>query len=98
IFLCFFIVVIAISLIMYAMRNMVSFFRTPSEITKEDILIGRPLRLGGFVEKGTVEYIGKLKVTFFVTDNAKHTKVVFIGILPYLFRAGRGVVVEGYFD
>ncbi|ETS11712.1 cytochrome c maturation protein CcmE [Bartonella quintana] len=98
IFLCFFIVVIAISLIMYAMRNMVSFFRTPSEITKEDILIGRPLRLGGFVEKGTVEYIGKMKVTFFVTDNAKHKKVVFIGILPDLFREGQGVVVEGYFD
>ncbi|ETS14519.1 cytochrome c-type biogenesis protein CcmE [Bartonella quintana JK 73] len=98
IFLCFFIVVIAISLIMYAMRNMVSFFRTPSEITKEDILIGRPLRLGGFVEKGTVEYIGKMKVTFFVTDNAKHKKVIFIGILPDLFREGQGVVVEGYFD
>ncbi|WP_161510766.1 cytochrome c maturation protein CcmE [Bartonella quintana] len=98
IFLCFFIVVIAISLIMYAMRNMVSFFRTPSEITKEDILIGRPLRLGGFVEKGTVEYIGKMKVTFFVTDNAKHKKVVFIGILPDLFREGQGVVVEGYFN
>ncbi|WP_409361701.1 cytochrome c maturation protein CcmE [Bartonella heixiaziensis] len=98
IFLCFFVVGIAISLIMYAMRNTVSFFRMPSEITKEDILMGRPLRLGGFVEKGTVQYLGKMKVTFFVTDNAKHEKVIFDGILPDLFREGQGVIVEGYFD
>ncbi|MGF7156798.1 cytochrome c maturation protein CcmE [Bartonella heixiaziensis] len=98
IFVCFFVVGIAISLIMYAIRNTVSFFRMPSEITKEDILMGRPLRLGGFVKKGTVQYLGKMKVTFFVTDNAKHEKVIFDGVLPDLFREGQGVIVEGYFD
>ncbi|MDD9334171.1 MAG: cytochrome c maturation protein CcmE, partial [Bartonella sp.] len=86
------------SLIMYAMRNTVSFFRMPSEVTKEDILMGRSLRLGGFVEKGTVQYLGKMKVIFFVTDNVKHEKVIFTGILPDLFREGQGVIVEGYFD
>ncbi|WP_455479724.1 cytochrome c maturation protein CcmE [Bartonella sp. B23] len=98
IFLYFFVMGIAISLIMYAMRNTVSFFRMPSEITKEDMLMGRPLRLGGFVEKGTVQYLGEMKVTFYVTDNAKHKKVIFCGILPDLFREGQGVIVEGYFD
>ncbi|MET3589396.1 cytochrome c-type biogenesis protein CcmE [Bartonella silvatica] len=95
---CFFIIAIAISLIMYAMRHAISFFRMPSEITREDILTGRPLRLGGFVEKGTVEYIGEMGVIFFVTDNKKHEKVIYRGVLPDLFRAGQGVIVEGYFD
>ncbi len=98
ILLCLFVVVIAISLLIYAMRNTVSFFRMPSEITREDILTGRSLRLGGFVQKGTVEYIGEMGVIFFVTDNVKHEKVIFNGILPDLFREGQGVIVEGYFD
>ncbi len=83
---------------MYAMRNTVSFFRMPSEITREDILTGRSLRLGGFVEKGTLEYVGAKRVVFFVTDYAQHEKVIFSGVLPDLFREGQGVIVEGYFD
>ncbi|WP_336276322.1 cytochrome c maturation protein CcmE [Bartonella sp. CB178] len=98
VFLCLFIMLVAVGLIVYAVRNTVSFFRMPSEITREDILTGRPLRLGGFVEKGTVRYIEKMKVTFFVTDRVKREKVIFDGILPDLFREGQGVVVEGYFD
>ncbi|WP_455475684.1 cytochrome c maturation protein CcmE [Bartonella sp. B17] len=96
--LCFFLMFVAISFIMYAMRHTVNYFRIPSEITKEDILTGRSLRLGGFVEKGTVQYIDKMKVTFFITDNEKHEKVIFNGILPDLFREGQGVIVEGAFD
>ncbi|WP_208441461.1 cytochrome c maturation protein CcmE [Bartonella raoultii] len=95
---CCLVITIAISLIIYAMRNTVSFFRTPSEITREDILTGHPLRLGGFVEKGTVEYTGEMGVIFFVTDNTKHEKVIFNGVLPDLFREGQGVIIEGYFD
>ncbi|MET3560164.1 cytochrome c-type biogenesis protein CcmE [Bartonella japonica] len=91
-------IVIAISLIMYAMRNTVSFFRTPSEITREDILTGRPLRLGGFVEKGTLEYVGEKGIVFFVTDYTRREKVIFGGVLPDLFREGQGIIVEGYFD
>ncbi|WP_455482298.1 cytochrome c maturation protein CcmE [Bartonella sp. B35(2025)] len=98
ILLCFFVMSIALSLIIYAMRNSVSFFRMPSEITREDVLMGRPLRLGGFVQKGTVEYIGEMGVIFFITDNIKYEKVIFNGILPDLFREGQGVIVEGHFD
>ncbi|WP_273756429.1 cytochrome c maturation protein CcmE [Bartonella sp. MM73XJBT] len=95
---CCLVITIAISLIIYAMCHTVSFFRTPSEITREDILSGHPLRLGGFVEKGTVQYVGEMGVVFFVTDNTKHEKVIFNGILPDLFREGQGIIVEGYFD
>ncbi len=96
--LCCLIMAIAASLIVYAMRNAVSFFRMPSDITREDILTGRPLRLGGFVEKGTVKYVGEMGVIFFVTDSVEHKKVVFNGVLPDLFREGQGVIIEGYFD
>ncbi|WP_455477334.1 cytochrome c maturation protein CcmE [Bartonella sp. B41] len=96
--LCLFIMGVAAVLILYAMRNTISFFRTPSEITREDIFTGRSLRLGGIVEKGTIEYVGDMKVIFFVTDNTKHEKIVFNGILPDLFREGQGVIVEGHFD
>ncbi|MCZ2203848.1 cytochrome c maturation protein CcmE [Bartonella sp. A05] len=95
---CLCVMAIAAGLMVYAMRNTVSFFRMPSEITREDILTGHSLRLGGFIEKGTVEYLKKRKVTFFVTDGLKHEKVIFEGILPDLFREGQGVIVEGYFD
>ncbi|WP_142416409.1 cytochrome c maturation protein CcmE [Bartonella massiliensis] len=98
ILLCCLVMAIAASLIVYAMRHAVSFFRMPSEITREDILTGRPLRLGGFVEKGTVQYVGKSGVIFFVTDNKKHEKVIFSGALPDLFREDQGVIVEGHFD
>ncbi|WP_126602923.1 cytochrome c maturation protein CcmE [Bartonella vinsonii] len=98
ILLCCFVIAFAASLLIYAMRNTVSFFRTPSEIIREDILTGRSLRLGGFVEKGTVQYVGERGIIFFVTDNIKHEKVIFDGVLPDLFREGQGVVVEGYFD
>ncbi|ABM45347.1 cytochrome c maturation protein CcmE [Bartonella bacilliformis] len=96
--LCLFIMAITTGLIVYAMRNTANFFRTPSEITKEDILTGRVLRLGGIVEKGTVEHNGEMQVTFFVIDHLKHEKVVFNGLLPDLFREGQSVIVEGYFD
>ncbi|EJF78306.1 cytochrome c maturation protein CcmE [Bartonella birtlesii] len=95
---CCLVIAIATSLIIYVMRNTVSFFRTPSEITKKDILTGYSLRLGGFVGKGSIKYLGEKGIVFFVTDNKKHQKVIFNGILPDLFREGQGVIVEGYFD
>ncbi|MBX4336100.1 cytochrome c maturation protein CcmE [Bartonella raoultii] len=98
ILLCCFIIIISASLMMYAMRNTISFFRMPSEITREDILTERPLRLGGFVEKGSVKYVGEMDVIFFITDNIKHEKVIFNGILPDLFREGQGIIVEGAFN
>ncbi len=98
ILLCCLVMAIAASLIVYAIRHTVSFFRMPSEITREDILTGRPLRLGGFVEKGTVQYVEESGVIFFITDNTKHEKVFFKGVLPDLFREGQGVIVEGHFD
>lgn len=88
---------IATGLVLYAMRGTASFFRMPSEITTEDIMSGRPLRLGGFVEKGSVSKDSGTHITFAITDFSKNETVKFNGVLPDLFREGQGIIAEGHF-
>jgi len=85
-------------LIFYGLRNKASFFRTPSEITAEDRLSHRQMRLGGYVEKGSVKRGGGAEIQFKVTDFKHDEPVEFNGILPDLFREGQGVIAEGNFD
>lgn len=88
----------AVALVLYALRGTTSFFRMPSEVTADDIQSHRPLRLGGFVEKGSVQYSAGAKVNFIITDYTKTERVEFTGILPDLFREQQGVIVEGHFE
>jgi len=85
-------------LVFFALRDTVSFFRVPSDITAEDRVLQTRLRLGGYVEKGTVKHIADTQVRFRVTDFRNSEQVYFNGILPDLFREGQGVIVEGRFD
>lgn len=89
---------VATGLVLYAMRGTASFFRMPSEITQEDIQSGRPLRLGGFVEKDSVQKHTGTKVDFVITDFSHQEKVQFDGVLPDLFREGQGIIAEGHFN
>lgn len=89
---------IATGLVLYAMRGTASFFRMPSEITTEDIQSARPLRLGGFVEKGSVQKKDGTKVVFVITDFSHRENVQFDGLLPDLFREGQGIIAEGHFN
>lgn len=93
-----FVLAIATGLVLYAMRGTASFFRMPSEITAEDIQSARPLRLGGFVEKGSVEKKDGTKVLFVITDFSHRENVQFDGVLPDLFREGQGIIAEGHFN
>ena len=88
---------VAAALVLYAMRGTASFFRMPSEITGEDISSGRPLRLGGFVEKGSVNKENGTRITFAITDFSNKETVKFDGVLPDLFREGQGIIAEGHF-
>jgi len=88
----------ALGLIVFAMRDTASFFRVPSDITAADKALHKPLRLGGYVQTGTVERHEGTQVNFNVTDHRKTQAVRFNGILPDLFREGQGVIVEGRFD
>jgi cytochrome c-type biogenesis protein CcmE len=86
---------IAAGLILYAIRDTIVFFYTPSEIAEKSVQPGTRLRLGGLVEKGTFVQGENAVYTFAVTDTIKSMKVSYKGQLPDLFREGQGVVTEG---
>lgn len=76
------------------------FFYTPSQIVSGDTPKGaKSYRLGGMVEKGSVQReAGSLKVRFVVSDQSQKVAVEFTGILPDLFKEGTGVVADGSWD
>jgi len=89
---------LAVGLSLYAMRDNVTFFFSPSEATAETAPAGRVVRLGGLVEAGSVVRGADGEVAFAITDNAATTRVVYQGDLPDLFREGQGVVTQGSFQ
>lgn len=88
---------LAVGLSLYAMRDSVTFFFSPSEATPEKAPPGRVVRLGGLVEIDSIRKDRSGQVTFGVTDTTATTRVIYRGDLPDLFREGQGVVVQGAF-
>ena len=84
----------AATLVLNAFRSNMVFFFTPSQIAAHEAPTGRSLRIGGLVEVGSIKRDG-VKVHFIVTDTAQSLPVVYTGILPDLFKEGKGVVAEG---
>ena len=87
----------ATALVLTALKDNVSYFRTPTEIVSGNYPergFDRNLRLGGMVEKGSVVHDGAA-VTFRVTDFTNSLTIHYIGLLPDLFREGQGVIAEG---
>jgi len=85
---------VAVTLIINAFRSNLVFFFTPSQIAADEAPRNRAFRIGGLVENGSVHRDGTT-VHFTVTDTAKSVPVTFEGILPDLFREGKGVVAQG---
>jgi cytochrome c-type biogenesis protein CcmE len=85
---------IASALVLNAFRSNLVFFFTPSQIAAHEAPTGRSLRIGGLVETGSIRREG-VKVHFTVTDTAQAIPVVYTGILPDLFKEGKGVVAQG---
>jgi cytochrome c-type biogenesis protein CcmE len=88
----------AIGLVLFAMRDSIVFFYSPSEVAKMQIVPGQRFRLGGLVETGSVVRGEGTTIRFAVTDKASTLKVTFTGVLPDLFREGQGVVAEGMLE
>ena len=86
---------LAAGLVLYALRDTIVFFYTPSEVAQKNVVPGTRLRLGGLVEKGSITKATGTTVTFIVTDLTKTMNVSYNGQLPDLFREGQGVVAEG---
>ena len=89
---------LATGLFLYALRDTIVFFYTPSEVAEKHIEPGERIRLGGLVEKGSLVRNQGTTVKFIVTDTTKTMPVVYSGQLPDLFREGQGVVAEGKLD
>jgi cytochrome c-type biogenesis protein CcmE len=89
-------VLIAVLLAMWGLRNQAAYFYTPADIVAGKAHEGEAMRLGGMVERGSIQRLPDgVTIRFAVTDGKAQTPVVFRGIPPELFREGSGAVAEG---
>jgi cytochrome c-type biogenesis protein CcmE len=84
----------AVALVLNAFNSNLVFFYTPTQISNKEAPLGRTFRVGGLVEVGSVVRDG-VTVRFAVTDTAHKIPVRFEGVLPDLFKEGKGVVAQG---
>jgi cytochrome c-type biogenesis protein CcmE len=84
----------ASALVLNAFQSNMVFFYSPTQIAGGEAPSARIFRVGGLVEEGSVKREGTM-VSFVVTDTAKTVSVNYQGILPDLFKEGKGVVAQG---
>ena len=83
-------------LVLGAFRNNLVFFFSPTQVVAKEAPVGRTFRIGGLVENGSLKRdTDGLTIRFVVTDTANTLPVVYKGILPDLFKEGRGCVAQG---
>jgi cytochrome c-type biogenesis protein CcmE len=85
---------LAAYLVLNAFQSNLVFFFSPSQVAAGEAPKERTFRIGGLVKEGTVKR-DNLTVAFVVTDTAKEIPVSYTGILPDLFKEGKGAVVQG---
>ncbi len=89
---------IAAALLLKSFRSNLVFFFTPTQVVNGEAPKEGNFRIGGLVETGSLERLANgTQVKFKVTDTAKSMQVVYTGILPDLFKEGKGVVAQGKF-
>ena len=87
---------IAAVFVLSAFQNNLVFFFSPSQVAAKEAPVNKTFRIGGLVENGTLKRDNDgLTVHFTVTDTAKSIPVVYKGILPDLFKEGKGCVAQG---
>jgi cytochrome c-type biogenesis protein CcmE len=89
-------VTIAVLLFMWGIRDRAAYFYTPADIAAGKAKHGRAVRLGGMVERGSLQrQADGVTIRFVLTDGKAATPVTYRGITPDLFREGSGAVAEG---
>jgi cytochrome c-type biogenesis protein CcmE len=84
------------ALVLDAFQSNLVFFFSPTQVAANEAPQGKSFRIGGLVEEGSVKRQSDgVTVNFVVTDTAKVIPVVYTGILPDLFKEGKGVVAQG---
>ncbi len=87
---------VAVGLVLNAFQSNIVFFFSPSQVVANEAPIEKTFRIGGMVETGSLKrHPDGLTVSFNVTDTAKTVPVFYTGVLPDLFREGKGVVAQG---
>ena len=86
---------LAAGLVLFALKDSIVFFNSPTDVVEKHVQPGTRIRLGGLVKPGTVQRGDHLAVRFEVTDGNRAIAVNYQGILPDLFREGQGVIAEG---
>ncbi|MBX3617095.1 cytochrome c maturation protein CcmE [Nitrosomonas sp.] len=87
---------IASVLVLNAFQSNLVFFFSPTQVVAKEAPIGKSFRIGGLVADGSVKREdGSTTVHFAITDTAETIPVVYTGILPDLFKEGKGVVAQG---
>jgi cytochrome c-type biogenesis protein CcmE len=90
-------VLVAVLLAIWGLREQASYFYTPTDIRAGKAAGAKALRLGGMVQKGSLQHDPDgLTIHFLVTDGKATIPVTYRGIVPDLFREGSGVVAEGH--
>ena len=83
-------------LVLSAFQKNLVFFFTPTQILAGEAPHGSSFRMGGMVEQGSLKrQADGVTVAFIVTDNAQRVRVHYRGILPDMFKEGKGVVAQG---
>jgi cytochrome c-type biogenesis protein CcmE len=86
---------VAVALVLNAFQSNLVFFFTPSQVVAKEAPQSRPFRIGGLVEQGSLTRDpNSLTVHFRVTDTAQTIPVTYTGLLPDLFKEGKGVVAQ----
>ncbi|SRR5579871_498170 len=89
---------VAVLLVLFAMKDAIVFFNSPTDVIEKHVAPGTRIRLGGLVAPGSLARGDALAVRFEVTDGSHAVPVTYQGVLPDLFREGQGVVAEGTLD
>ncbi|MCK6420993.1 MAG: cytochrome c maturation protein CcmE [Burkholderiaceae bacterium] len=85
---------VAVALVLNAFNSNLVFFYTPTQVAAKEAPLARTFRVGGLVQPGSVTREGVM-VRFVVTDSAQNVPVRYEGVLPDLFKEGKGVVAQG---
>ncbi len=85
---------VAAYFVLNALNSNIALFYTPTQVTAGEAPKDRAFRIGGLVKVGSVQR-NEMTIRFVVTDTAKEISVAFTGILPDLFKEGKGVVAQG---
>lgn len=83
-----------VALVLNAFQSNLVFFYSPTQVAAQEAPKGRTFRVGGLVQEGSFRREGT-KVNFLITDTAQTVSVRYEGILPDLFKEGKGVVAQG---